>query len=190
MTNYIRVSKDLISEVDSKRFQRYIDQNLDKFQQYLFKNNPQRYSLKFGKDQVYWNMSHTNLALIQDIEYTVREYFDTICQEVERLYDFPRKLYITSFWMARQFPGAVVHAHFDSGEVNQHFKFSSVVYLNELEGSGELVFPKIEFSYKPKANEMITFPSQGEEYLHEVNEINGDRYSLVFWLTDDKDYAL
>jgi len=186
----IKITKDIINEVDSKRFKEYINKNGEKFQQYAFMNNPNRFALMFGKDQVFWSMSNTDLSKIADIEFVVREYFDIVCKEVQDLYNHPNKLYVTSFWLAKQLANSFVHPHFDSGEVNPQFKFSTIIYLNNLEEGGELSFPNLEYTYKPKANEMISFPSQGEQYLHEVKQIGGDRYSLVYWLTEDPYFAI
>lgn len=186
----IKIVPEAINEVDADRFMRYIDTNLNKFHQYAFVENPNRFSLMFGKDQVYWHVSNTSLEKIKDIEFLVRDYFNKLTLEVEKLYNHPTKLYVTSFWLARQFKDSRVDPHFDSGEVNQHFKYSIVLYLNDLDEGGELEFPRLEYTYKPKGREMIVFPSQGEDFLHEVKAIGGDRYSLVYWLTDNPYMAI
>lgn len=188
--DYIKTTPNIINDIDAKRFIRYINSNFHKFQQYVFMDNPNRYALMFGKDQVFWSMSNSNLSKIADIEFVVREYFDIVCKDAEEKYNYPSKLYVASFWLAKQLPNSFVHPHFDAGEVNKHFKVSTIIYLNDLSSGGELTFPKLGHTYKPVANEMVSFPSQGEEFLHEVKEINEDRYSLVYWLTDDPALAI
>lgn len=60
------------------------------------------------------------------------------------------------------------------------------IYLNDDHDGGELNFTKLRHSIKPKSGQLIMFPS-GIEYSHEVSQIsNGDRYSMVAFLTTEK----
>ena len=48
--------------------------------------------------------------------------------------------------------------------------------------SGEIVFPKFGVTIKPKASQLLLFPST-YVYNHNVNAVtNGTRYSMVNWL--------
>lgn len=61
-------------------------------------------------------------------------------------------------------------------------RMSTVYYLNDDYTGGEINFPRFGVSYKPKANEMIVFPSNFV-YNHSVSEVtNGTRYAVVSWL--------
>jgi hypothetical protein len=61
------------------------------------------------------------------------------------------------------------------------FHVSAVVYLNDNFEGGELVFPKIKYSYKPVAGSCIMFPSN-IEYSHYVASVtSGERLALPFW---------
>lgn len=61
-------------------------------------------------------------------------------------------------------------------------RMSTVYYLNDDYKGGQINFPRFDISYKPKANEMIVFPSN-YVYNHSVTEVtNGTRYAVVSWL--------
>jgi hypothetical protein len=71
--------------------------------------------------------------------------------------------------------------HIDDHE-KFHRRMSTVYYANDNYSGGEINFPRFGISYKPKANEMIVFPS-GYVYNHSVSEItDGLRYAVVSWL--------
>jgi Rps23 Pro-64 3,4-dihydroxylase Tpa1-like proline 4-hydroxylase len=62
-------------------------------------------------------------------------------------------------------------------------RVSTVYYLNDNYTGGEINFPRFSISYKPKANEMLIFPST-YVYNHSVSPvIEGTRYAVVSWLT-------
>lgn len=57
--------------------------------------------------------------------------------------------------------------------------YSSLVYLNDDYEGGELVFPEYGLEIKPKAGDVVTFPTNAM-YIHAVNKINsGTRYNVV-----------
>lgn len=63
-----------------------------------------------------------------------------------------------------------------------HRRLSSVYYINDDYKGGEINFPRFNISYKPKANQMIVFPST-YVYNHSVSEVTeGTRYSVVSWI--------
>jgi Rps23 Pro-64 3,4-dihydroxylase Tpa1-like proline 4-hydroxylase len=63
-----------------------------------------------------------------------------------------------------------------------HRRLSSVYYINDDYQGGEINFPRFNISYKPKANEMIIFPST-YVYNHSVSEVvSGTRYAVVSWI--------
>ena len=63
-----------------------------------------------------------------------------------------------------------------------HRRISTVYYINEDYTGGEIVFPRFGITYKPKANELIIFPST-YVYNHSVLPvIEGTRYAVVSWL--------
>jgi predicted 2-oxoglutarate/Fe(II)-dependent dioxygenase YbiX len=63
-----------------------------------------------------------------------------------------------------------------------HRRISTVYYLNENYTGGEINFPRFNITLKPKANQMIVFPST-YVYNHSVSPvIEGERYAIVSWL--------
>ena len=63
-----------------------------------------------------------------------------------------------------------------------HRRISTVYYLNDNYLGGEIKFPRFNITFKPKANQMIIFPST-YVYNHSVSEvIDGVRYAVVSWI--------
>lgn len=61
-------------------------------------------------------------------------------------------------------------------------RISSVYYLNDDYVGGEISFTRFNITYKPKANELILFPST-YSYNHSVSPVeDGTRYSVVSWI--------
>jgi len=71
--------------------------------------------------------------------------------------------------------------HVDDGEVH-HRRISTVYYMNEDYEGGEIQFPRFNIYYKPKAHDLLMFPSN-YVYNHSVTEVTeGTRYAVVSWL--------
>jgi Rps23 Pro-64 3,4-dihydroxylase Tpa1-like proline 4-hydroxylase len=63
-----------------------------------------------------------------------------------------------------------------------HRRISTVYYLNDNYTGGEIIFPRFGTTFKPKANQMIVFPST-YAYNHSVSPvIEGERYAVVSWM--------
>ena len=63
-----------------------------------------------------------------------------------------------------------------------HRRVSTVYYLNDNYTGGEINFPRFNITFKPKANQMILFPST-YVYNHSVSPvIEGKRYAVVSWM--------
>jgi len=63
-----------------------------------------------------------------------------------------------------------------------HRRVSTVYYLNDNYEGGEINFPRFNITFKPKANQMIVFPST-YVYNHSVSPvIKGERYAVVSWM--------
>jgi hypothetical protein len=78
-------------------------------------------------------------------------------------------------------PGNFFINHIDDGMFMTR-KVSIVYYFNDDYEGGEITFPRFNLTIKPKANQLLLFPSN-YIYNHNVNEVTkGTRYSMVNWL--------
>ncbi len=191
----IRVINNFIQEPEISSMIEYIDYlektELDKFAQYQY---GKRLALRFGidEDPDHIHGSLPNLSLLKDKRDLITSYFSRALEAVKRSFEVDRDLYVCSFWAAKQYSGAIVNEHADTGGVeghyNSHFKYSAVLYLNTMNKSGELIFRDENYSYSPRAGDLVMFPSYGIK--HRVDEILETRYSLPMWITDVKAMAL
>jgi Rps23 Pro-64 3,4-dihydroxylase Tpa1-like proline 4-hydroxylase len=59
---------------------------------------------------------------------------------------------------------------------------ASIVYLNDDYEGGEISFPELNITIKPKPGTLISFPGN-KHYLHEVKKVlSGTRFTLSMWL--------
>jgi hypothetical protein len=189
--NGIVMTEGFVSYQDATTLMNWIDNNLNKFSVYEFQNNPRRHALRFGKDQVFWDTSPHEIYGVEEIEPMVRGYFQKVVDEIARIYRHHKKLYVNSFWLAKQEAGAMVKPHHDaSSSTNPQFTHSIICYLNANQVGGELEFPELGVTIKPPGGSMVSFVAQGLELIHEVKEITQDRYTMLFWLTDDPRYQV
>ena len=180
-----------VSYEDSMEISAWIDTNIDNFLIYEFQNNPDRHAIRFGKDQIFWDTSPHDIRGVEDIEKTCRPYFKKVTEHLKKLYNDDSDLFINSFWLAKQDAGGFVGPHHDSHSgMNPQFKYSVICYLNANPTDGELEFVSLGFGIKPPAGSMVSFPSQGENLDHEVKAISQERYSMLFWVTDNPDYEV
>jgi hypothetical protein len=78
-------------------------------------------------------------------------------------------------------PGQHFVNHIDDSPMYPR-RVSVIYYMNDNYEGGEISFPRFNVSYKPKANEMLIFPS-GYTYNHSVSEVTaGNRYAMVSWI--------
>ena len=108
------------------------------------------------------------------------EHFDPIEKDYMEIYG------IESDWhdiygVLKYGPGQQFTNHIDDS-LRYHRRISTVYYLNENYTGGEINFSRFNITFKPKANQMIVFPST-YVYNHSVSPvIEGERYAVVSWL--------
>lgn len=181
----IKVIKNFISESEIQKMVEYIDllegSVGDEFVKW---QDGKRVALQFGEDHYHEGTSHESLELLGDHEELFRDYFSRVVAATKNAFDVAEDLYMTSFWVAKQYPHSIVDSHEDTDNGhNTHFRYSGVLYLNTMTSGGALSFEKYDYSHSPDAGDLVLFPSQGTGN-HEVKGIVQERYSLAFWLTD------
>lgn len=181
------ISSDFLSTEACKDIIKFIDTNLDKFNTGKYRRY---FTLLFGKDH-YHPESSTDMSPLLPIKNLISDICDKSIINIKENFNYKGELYISSLWLAKQTEGAnlLIHSDTDAG-VNEHIIFSAGLYLNNVNVDGELNFPYIDFSYKPKAGEFVIWPSQPKEYEHEILKVTDTRYNVLLWFTSDKEYAL
>jgi hypothetical protein len=190
MSKNIHIIPNIITPQEADFYIKYIDLNINNFSTYSEMGNPKRHAWRFGVDEV-WTDSNPTLEKIPDIHEELRILFNNVVKQVKLVYDDPEDLYVTSFHLGKQLPGAVVARHLDAGENdNGHFKYSFILYLNANSNDGTIRFNALDYSYTPESCAAIVFPSKGEEYEHQVDTIENARYSLPMWITANPEYKI
>jgi hypothetical protein len=111
---------------------------------------------------------------------------DNVKSNAETLFDC--ELGDSGISIAKTIIGHTPEEHADSHNMDgtpkddcSQFRVSAVVYMNDNFSGGELVFPRIGYSYKPVAGSCVIFPSH-IGYSHFVNHVNsGERVVLPMW---------
>lgn len=115
---------------------------------------------------------------------TINNIFFTSFDPVEK--DYQSSFGITtdshdSYTILKYGVGQKFTNHIDDHK-DYHRRISTVYYLNDNYSGGEIIFPRFNITFKPKANQMIFFPST-YVYNHSVSPVTeGKRYAVVSWL--------
>lgn len=123
------------------------------------------------------NMPETFFASLNNLFF---ENFDPIEKDYMNTYgigsDWHDSYGILKYGAGQQFTN-----HIDD-HPSYHRRVSTVYYLNDNYLGGEIKFPRFNITFKPKANQMIVFPST-YVYNHSVSPvIEGERYAVVSWM--------
>jgi hypothetical protein len=108
------------------------------------------------------------------------KYFDPIEKDYKDFYKiFPE--WHDVYGIMKYSVGEEFINHMDDS-TEHHRQVSVVYYLNDNYIGGEINFPRFNITIKPKANQMILFPSS-YVYNHFVSPIiEGEKYAVVSWL--------
>lgn len=102
---------------------------------------------------------------------------------------FVKPIYTSEAYLSLWNKDTEAGVHTDSN-TTEWIIFSTVVYLNDDYQGGEIYFPNHGVEIRPRAGDMIIFPSGGHEYFHGVKPItSGKRYTIAMWHTMHQDYA-
>jgi hypothetical protein len=184
--NNIYVFNNFISPEDSLALIDHIELNIDTFNTGVLKLYHQQ---MFGHNPL--SKTSNKISDYPVVASIANSAFSKAINISKKTFNDDKILYPSSFWLARQLPEAVVKLHGDDdGGATTYFKYSCSVYLNNTNKTGPINFPNLKYKYWPKAGDMILWPSQGREYDHEVSVINDYRYTMVMWLTDQKEFSM
>lgn len=85
----------------------------------------------------------------------------------------------TSFFTLK-FIGSTTDRHYDD-EFEKSRAISAIIYWNDDFEGGELLFPLQDWKYKPRAGDMVIFPSTNK-YYHHIQPTSGTfRYTTPYW---------
>jgi hypothetical protein len=121
-----------------------------------------------------------NTAFYTSLNNIFFEHFDPVEKDYERSFG------VVSGWhdiygILKYGSGQFFSNHIDD-HPSYHRRISTVYYLNDNYTGGEINFPRFGITFKPKANQMIVFPST-YVYNHSVSPvIEGERYAVVSWM--------
>lgn len=109
-----------------------------------------------------------------------RQTFDPIEQDYSSIFGISLKSH-NPYKILKYEVGGKFESHMDDGGGNFR-RVSTVYYLNDDYEGGELCFPQFGIELKPKAGDMIVFPS-AYVYSHSVKPVtSGNRFSIASWI--------
>lgn len=119
-------------------------------------------------------------AFINNVNNLFFEHFDPIEKDYMADYGIFTEWH-DSYGILKYGEGQQFTNHIDD-HPTYHRRISTVYYLNENYTGGEINFPRFNVTLKPKANQMIVFPST-YVYNHSVSPVtSGERYAVVSWM--------
>jgi hypothetical protein len=123
-------------------------------------------------------------SLSNSLQTTLNNMFFESFDKIEKDYQGSYGIYTTwhdSYGILKYGIGQKFTNHIDD-HPDYHRRMSTVYYLNDNYSGGEINFPRFNIAYRPKANQMIVFPST-YVYNHSVSEVTeGTRYAVVSWM--------
>jgi hypothetical protein len=121
----------------------------------------------------------------RNVKLRIRE---LIYQQIELLlqyFKYPNPIYPETINLVSWPPNLEMTPHVDQDNGFAHRMFAAVGYLNDDYEGGEIYFPEINESIKPKAGMLVGFHC-GARYRHGVKATRGDilRYTFPSWFTE------
>jgi hypothetical protein len=118
--------------------------------------------------------------------------FGEICERVLGLaeQEFGLNLEVEQAVLIEVVPGNTPEEHADNQNLDgtpktgcSNFVISAVVYLNDDFTGGDLMFPRVDYRYKPSSGDCVIFPSDliHSHYVDKV--LSGNRFSLALWFS-------
>lgn len=191
MNSKIVILNSIISKDDCLEFQEYIDLMNEKVSNLFCRyQEGKRLYLPIGIDLCYENpLFSLGISTVADKKDLFYKNFNNILSKLTAHFNELETVYVCNFWLAKQYAGSAISEHEDTDNINNHFDYTAIAYLNDASSSSPLEFPELNFSYQPKMGDVIVFKTK-ESGTHLVKEINDTRYSIPIWITKNKKFAL
>ena len=191
----IKTVKNFLSVEDAGKIINYIDRNVSDSVPWMSDGSSPNfvylenrfYKRRFGQDdEMRSYRPERSITRLEDIEDMTKDIVHRAKQSIKDLYKDENAQYLTSLWLAKHLKGDYLRLHSDVGDdYQQHFSYSSILYLNTVDDGGELFFPTIEVSIKPSVGDLVIFPSHNVDMVHEIKITNQERYTIPMWFTKD-----
>jgi Rps23 Pro-64 3,4-dihydroxylase Tpa1-like proline 4-hydroxylase len=173
----VNLFKNFVDKETAKEIVDFIENNLHLFH---YNESRKRYMMRFGYDEELPEQAIRTMYPVKDIFHTLNIIFD----QTQKLFD--EGIYLTSWFLSKQIPGAKLLPHKDGAEgMNDHLEYTAMLYLNTLNDNGSISFPELNMNITPELGDLIVFKSL--EHEHMVHDVAEDRYSLPMWFTKKKE---
>jgi hypothetical protein len=184
----ITVHENFVSTEETLKFLEVFKDHEEKFIPY---NNEKTGSsiLTFGQDNFHSAPCFEDPKSISSLIPEKARMLKEFCLRIEESIKVDSKMDISLavLWFVETYRGGL-HAHGDNvdGAIYQ-YDYVCILYLNDMEVGGEIVFPDYNYKFKPSAGSLITFPA---DYVHLVEPVVESRYAMPCWFTTDKNYSI
>jgi Rps23 Pro-64 3,4-dihydroxylase Tpa1-like proline 4-hydroxylase len=192
----IKVIKNFLSIDDANKIINYINNNIHNSVDYDEQKGEPRF-VHF-KDRFYKRIMglddkmsvytpERSISNLYEIESLVKDISVRINKTIKEVFSDDDDIYLNSLFLVKHLKKDFLRLHSDSGDgYQQHFAYSSVLYLNTVEDGGELEFPNLGITIKPIVGDLVLFITQAKNMDHEVKVTNEERYTMPMWFTKDK----
>jgi hypothetical protein len=105
-----------------------------------------------------------------------------VAKQIAKSFNNPNEIYCVDSQLGVWDIGKGAGPHLDTYN-SGYITYSSIIYLTSDYEGGEIDFPEHNISYKPKAGDLVLFPSK--DTIHEVRPvISGNRSTIVGFFSD------
>jgi hypothetical protein len=191
----IKTVKNFLSAEDAKKIINYINRNIVNAVPWMSDGSTPNfvylqdrfYKRRFGQDDKMRSYSpEGSITELEDIDGLLKDIVIRAKESIRDYYKDESIQYLTSLWLAKHLKGDFLRLHSDVGDgYQQHFEYSSILYLNTVNDGGELHFPTIQTLIKPSVGDLVIFPSHNVDMVHEIKVTNEERYTIPMWFTKD-----
>lgn len=192
----IKIIKNFLSVEDANKIINYINNNIHSAVDYDTDGSTPNfvylkdrfYKRRMGlDDEMNRYKPERAISNLYEIEGLVKDISDRINKTIKEAFADQDDIYLNSIFLVKHLKNDFLRLHSDSGDgYQQHFAYSSVLYLNTVENGGELEFPNLGLTIKPVVGDLVVFITQGDDMIHEVKTTNEERYTMPMWFTKDK----